>query len=176
MSEETRSLWEIYDSEKELWRRGRSILLLIGLLCFILQALFIAAAVSVGNVDRVLIFGVMVALFWLQFYFVWIGVHWLRWLWGAWNLAAGFCLLIWAWRDSGMETLSGSASLIIGFYLCFSPSIYFFAKRQRETVRWKESLLFGLVCFLVLLTIGAGIIGLAGFRMQRARVVMYICR
>jgi hypothetical protein len=165
---EARSLWEIYDSETELWRRGRVILVLIGLFHFGSQGILILSALFNGNLERTFIIAGTVVLFWLLFYFVWIGVHWVRFIWGGWNMIAGFCLLIWAWRDmSGFETLAGSISLLIGAYLCFSPPVYFFAKRQREIVHWPESLLFGAVCFLMLLSIAAATICFSAFRQQR---------
>jgi hypothetical protein len=170
MAEETRSLWEVYDSEVELWRRGRVALVVIALFHFALQGLVIAAFEISGNVERLVWFGISVVFFWLLFYFVWIGVQWLRWVWGGWDLLSGFCFLIWAWRDeSGVETVFGTAGLLIGFFLCFSPSIYFFAKRQRETVRWTESLLIAGACLLSLLSIGAVIIGLSAFRELQAQ-------
>jgi hypothetical protein len=165
MSEESRSLWEVLISETELWRRGRTILILIGLSHFVLQLLILLGALSFGNAERGLMFGVAVAIFWLQFYFVWIGVQWLRWFWGAWDMIIGFCLLIWAWRDSsGFETFAGCGSFVTGFYLCFSPSIYFFAKRQKETVRWMEAIVVSGVWFLILLSIGMVAIGFVVYR------------
>jgi hypothetical protein len=164
---ETRSLWEVYDSETEAWRRGRIILIYVGLFHFVFQVLVVAAQVIIGNLDRVLTFGVIIVFFWLLFYFVWIGVHWIRWLWGGWNLTAGFCLLIWAWRDeSGLETLGGTISFLVGAYLC-SPSVYFFANRQKEIVRWRESLLFGAVCVLMVCSIAAASFALWEFGEQR---------
>jgi hypothetical protein len=161
MSPGTPSLWEIYDTDKDLWRRGRIILATIGLFYFTSQCLILAAAIFTGNLERALALAITAVLFWLLFYFIWIGVHWIRWIWGGWNLILGFCMLIWAWRDeSGMETLAACISLLIGSYLCLSPSVLFFARRQREIVRWDESLLIGAVCFLILLGIAAGGIGL----------------
>ena len=126
------------------------------------------AALLIGSFERVLIFGFGPVVFWSLFYFVWIGIHWIRFIWGVWNISVGFCLLIWAWRDmSGPEAISGSICLFIGGCLCFSPSIYFFAKRQREFVHWPESLLVGAVCFLMLCSIGLGTIGFSVFRQQR---------
>ena len=159
MSEETRSLWEIYDSEVPPWRRGRTILICIAFFHFLLQCLLAIGLALSGNLDRIFFFGLAAVLFWLQFYFVWIGVRWLRWLWGAWNIATGFCLIIWAWRDlSAIETFFGSMNMVIGVYL-FSPSVYFFAKRQKQTIRWKESLLFAAGCFLIMCNIAAAAVG-----------------
>jgi hypothetical protein len=164
---ETRSLWEQLDSEVELWRRGRLFLIGIGLYHFITQIGLILATAFQGNLERSVLVAATAVLFWLLFYCVWIGLHWIRWVWGAWNLVIGFCLLIWGWRDqSAIETVSGTITFCIGFVLCFSPSIYFFACRQRQSVRWLEAGLIGVVCFLVLLTIGISSIGLFAVRRE----------
>jgi len=167
MTSEPRSLWELYDSPVEPWRRGRSVLILIGLAHFVLQSLVLLSALLVGDTDHFFIFAVAIVFFWLQFYFVWIGVHWVRWIWGAWDIATGFCLLIWAWRDeNGWEALFGSLAFLAGFYLCLSPSVYFFAKRQKERVRWRESLLIAGISCLVLLSIAAMALGMFAFRQE----------
>ena len=170
MPEEQRSLWEVYHSETEPWKRGRSALISLGLFYFVLQTLTVASAVLVGNLDRIFAFSVGIVLFWLQFYFIWIGVHWVRWVWGGWNMALGFCWLIWGWRfDNGLLLAFGSITFLIGGYLCFSPSIHFFALRQRELVRWKESLLIAIACFFMLVSIGLGAFGTGVYREHRKR-------
>jgi hypothetical protein len=129
MTEGGRSLWELYHSEVPPWKRGRTILACIALSHFVLQCLLALAFVLDGSAVRVCAFGFAAVIFWLLFYFVWIGVAWLRWLWGVWNLATGFCLLIWAWRDlSELETLFGheyghrSLSLFaVGLFFCQAP-------------------------------------------------------
>ena len=161
MSDGPRSLWEQYASEVELWRRGRLILVLIALLHFLLQALVILALLLAGNVERFTLFAAITVVFWLQFYFVWAGVHWVRWLWGVWDMVTGFCLIIWAWRDTSTgETVLGTAAFLTGFYLCFSPSIYLFAKRQKESAWWGEWILLAGVCCLLLCSIAAMATGL----------------
>jgi hypothetical protein len=165
--EESRSLWEQLDSKIEPLRRGRIILISIAAFYIITQSLILAATIFLGDIERFLIFGVGAVFFWLLFYFAWIGVHWIRWLWGGWNLIIGFCLLIWAWRDmSGLETLSAAIAVLIGAYL-LSPSVYFFASEQRKMVRGKEAVLLAVVCLLVLCSIGAGMTGLWMLRNQR---------
>jgi hypothetical protein len=76
---------------------------------------------------------------------------------------------MWAWRDlSALETVWATISLIVGAYLC-SPSVYFFAKQQKGTVGWKESLLFAAACLLLLCNIAATALGFWGFREARRR-------
>ncbi len=170
MAEETRSLWEQFDSDVEPWKRGRSYLIWIGIFQFFTQGLVIAAAALTGNFERAAGMAIASVLFWLLFYFVWIGKHWFRWLWGAWNLINGFCLLIWAWRDSSAsETVSGALTFAIGFVLCFSSSIYFFACRQRESIRWRESVVVAVVCAILLLGVLTTLLGLVSLREQWRR-------
>jgi hypothetical protein len=120
MPPETRSLWEQLDSEVEPWRRGRIVLGSIGTFNFLLQSAVLFAAVKEGNLEAVVLFGSVCAVFWLLFYFIWIGVQWIRWLAGAWCALNGFILLIWALTDSnGLFATIGSVNLIVGVYLCF---------------------------------------------------------
>ena len=169
MTEGGRSLWELYDSEVPPWKGGRTILACIALSHFVLQCLVALAFVLGGSAVRVFAFGFVAVIFWLLFYFVWIGVAWLRWLWGVWNLATGFCLLIWAWRDlSGLETVFGTMNMVIGAYL-FSPSVYFFARHQKKTTHWKEALLFVAGCFLIMCNVAAVAFGFWFFLEQHRR-------
>ena len=133
----------------------------IGTLNFLLQAIVFIRAVKEGNIESLVLFGSVCAVFWLLFYFIWIGVQWIRWLAGAWCGLNGFILLIWALTDSnGLFATIGSINLIIGTYLCFSSSVYFFAKHQQERRDWLHSLAVGSVFVLLFLTFIAGSIGL----------------
>lgn len=171
MPQESKSIWELYhSSELVLWRRGRIVLIAIGAFYFVTQGLVLSVEILSGNIERLLSLAIGVTFFWLLFYLIWIGVHWVRWIWGALNLIAGFFLLIWSWRDDNVfEFLGGGISLIIGSYLCLGPSVYFFAKHQREFVRWKEALLFGAVCVLALSSVGAAAFGLFAYRAEQLR-------
>src|SRR5690349_21691470 len=90
MTNETRSLWEIAASEVEPWRRGRSQLVGFGFVTLLFQVLEVAIGIAAGNLDYVFAFSTGSILFWFPFYLVWIGVTWLRWVLGAWNLITGF--------------------------------------------------------------------------------------
>jgi hypothetical protein len=169
MSNETRSLWEVYESETEPWKRGRTILVLIGLFYFIIQALFFAVATFAGSVEQTVVFAVNALVFWFVFYLIWIGVHWLRWVCGAWNIVLGFCLIIWGWRDvNPVDAILGVICFVIGVCFCLSPSVYVFAHRQRESMRWIEAVLIAAACFLALLSLGAAFLGLSFLHQQRA--------
>lgn len=161
MPQDTRSLWEQLDSEVEPWRRGRMVLIIIGTFYFLLQVSVFIATVKDGNIEGVLVFGSACAVFWLLFYFIWIGVQWVRWVAGAWSGINGFIFLIWALTDSnGLFAAVGSINLIIGAYLCLSPSVYFFAKHQQEKRNWLHSLAVGVVFVLLFITFVIGSVGL----------------
>jgi hypothetical protein len=169
-SNETRSLWEVYESETEPWKRGRMILVLVGLFYSITQGLIFAATIFSGNIEWALIFAVNVVFFWFLFYLIWIGIHWIRWICGAWNTVLGFCLIIWGWRDSNAFGAGlGTLCFLIGIYLCLSPSVYEFARRQRESVRWKEALLIAVVCLLIVGSLGTALLGLGFVHLQREK-------
>jgi hypothetical protein len=170
MSNETRSLWEIYDSETEPWKKGRMILILVGFFYLLTQGLIFAATILSGNIEWTLTFAVNAVFCWFLFYLIWIGVHWIRWICGAWNAVLGFCLIIWGWRDGDAFGAGlGAICLLIGIYLCLSPSVYEFARRQRETVRWKEALLIAVVCLLVIGSFGSALLGLGLVQLQREK-------
>jgi len=168
MTNDTRSLWEVYESETEPWKKGRSILILTGLFYFVMQALIFAATVLSGFVETTVILAGNAVVFWFLFYLIWVGVHWIRWVCGAWNMILGFCLIIWGWRDSNpIVAALGVIAFIIGVCFCLSPSVYLFARRQRENMRWQEAVLIGVVCFFVLGSLGIGFVGLQFVHQQR---------
>ena len=132
------------------------------------QAAIAVAAISLGAIEQLLLFCIGYVLFWLLFYFIWIGVHWIRWLAGACAGAIGFCWLIWGFGASNAIMVSfGVINLLIAGYFCLSPSVYFFAKRQRETIRWTEAAAVGAVCLLLLCSIAAALTGLWAYRNEQ---------
>ena len=161
MPQDTRSLWEQLDSEVEPWRRGRMALLTIGAFYFVLQVAVFIAAVREGNIEAVLVFGSTCSVCWLLFYFIWIGVQWIRWLVGAWTGLVGFCFLIWGWRDeNGFLIVAATINILVATYFCLSSSVYFFAKHQQERRSWLYSLVVGAVFVLLFLTFIIGSVGL----------------
>ena len=141
----------------------------IAVLCVGVQVFFAVSELLLGNLDRFLVFSVNTVGYWLLFYFLWIGIHWLRWVWGVWNLGFGFCWLIWALRDmSGPEALGGTMCLLIGALL-LSPAVYFFTREQRTKLCWSEVVLAGTACLLVLGSIIASLFGLWSVRNERLR-------
>jgi hypothetical protein len=167
MPSEQRSLWEQFDSEVEPWRRGRMVLIVIALLNFSFQALIFAAGVIVGETEGLLKLAAVSVLFWLQFYFIWIGVHWIRWVAGAWSGLVGFAYLIWGWRDGNAPLIVfGCINLLVGTYLGLSPSVYFFAKRQQERRNWLHSLAVAAVFGLLFVSFYFGSAGLFAYKRQ----------
>jgi hypothetical protein len=167
MAEETRSLWEQFDSDVEPWRRGRAVLIMIAGGYLILQALSITADIAVGNIERLLAFSTGCVIFWLLFYLIWIGVHWVRWVVGGWSAVLGFVWLIWGIRsDDPMRLFFAVANLLIGSYFCLSSSVHFFAKRQREKRNWTRSLLVAAAIGLLFLSFYFGSVGLLAYRHQ----------
>jgi hypothetical protein len=168
MRQEDRSVWDQLYWDVEPWRRGRVVLVWIAALNFLLQALDVALQIVLGDIERVLFLAAVFVLLWLQFYLIWIGIHWIRWIAGAWTGVTGFCFLIWGVRDNNpIVALLGAINLVVATYLCLSPSVYAFAQRQRETVRWKEAVAIAAICLLILGSIAAGLVGVWQLRAQQ---------
>jgi hypothetical protein len=163
---ETTALWrEVVIGDTEPWRRGRLFLVAVAILSLLSQGFVLLSGIIAGYIEFVLVQGIVSLLFWFQFYFIWIGIHWVRWFNGGLNALYGFALLIWGFRDGNtISGIIGLYSLVVGCYMAFAPSVYFFAKRQRETVRRGEALAIALVFLVLLGTLFAGIFGLVGYR------------
>jgi hypothetical protein len=171
MTPEARPLWkEVVVGDTEPWRRGRVFLILLASIALLLQGLAVASIIITGAIEMLLVQGVFALIFWLQFYFIWIGIHWVRWLTGGWSALYGFALIIWGFRDgSAIVGGIGLYSFVMGCYLAFAPSVYFFAKRQRETIRGMESFAIALVFLVLLGSLVAGVVGLVGYKANLER-------
>jgi hypothetical protein len=167
---EPEPLWRSVVGDPEPWRRGRLFLVVLASITFLLQALWLLSLIIIGDIERLLLAGIVTLIFWLSYYFIWIGVHWVRWLVGGWNALSGFALVIWGMRDgAGLTVFAGVYSLGVGAYLGFAPAVYFFAKRQHETVRRGESLGIAGVFLLLLGSLTAGVLGLLGHKANLER-------
>ena len=143
-------LWQSVVGDTEPWRRGRLFLILVGVVTFCFQCTAIGLRIAIGDLEGLLVTAIYLLIFWLQFYLIWIGLHWVRWLNGGWSALIGFVLVIWGWRDqSTIAVVFGVYSLCVGVYMALAPSVYFFAKRQRERIRWGESILVAAVLLLL---------------------------
>src|SRR5437764_1996845 len=128
---EPEPLWRAVVGETETWRRGRIFLIVFTAIAALNQILLFGLMILNGAIEALLTFGFGAALFWLQFYFIWIGVHWVRWMNAAFTGIWGLALLIWGFLDSNtFEALSGTYALVVASCLAIVPSIYFFAERQ----------------------------------------------
>jgi hypothetical protein len=165
MRDDTRSLWEQYDSEIEPWRRGRMILVLIGLFSLVLQALNIMSQIALANVELLLPTISTFVVFWLLFYLIWIGINWIRWLAAAWCGVVGFIHLIRGWVDgNSFLVVFGCIDLTVGVYLGASSSVYFFAKRQREKRNWIRVVSVAMVLALVFAGAFVASVGLSAYK------------
>lgn len=158
-------LWRVVVGDTEPWRRGRLFLIIFGVLAVLTHLVILAALILSGTVEALLITAIFVLLFWFQFYFIWIGVHWVRWLNGLINSAYGFYLFFWGvgW-SSWVLILGGLYTFAVGVYLALAPSVYFFAQRQRETKRWGEAIAMAVVFLLLLLALGTAVLGLLHYK------------
>jgi hypothetical protein len=162
---EIQPLWKEVVGDPEPWRRGRLFLVAVGILTLLSQAFVVVSGILAGFLEFVLVQGIVALIFWLQFYFIWIGIHWVRWFNGGLSALYGFALVIWGFRDGNpISWITGVYSFVVGCYLAFAPSVYFFAKRQRETVRRGESLAIAFVFLVLFGTLVAGIFGLVASR------------
>jgi hypothetical protein len=157
-TEEPPSLWNF--GEIEPWRRGRNTLLLFASLTAIGQLLIAALLVVFDDYRLLLISGILWLLFWMQFYLVWIGWNWVRWLNALVLTSSGFIQLIWGMRgESGFHIVSGIYLIGMGAVLGLAPSIYAFARRQRERIGWREIVLTAAAFVLLIFTLMSALFG-----------------
>jgi hypothetical protein len=162
-------LWKtVVVGETEPWRRGRLFLIFYAVINLANQGILLADLVFRGLLDPLIFSGAIAVLFWLQFYFIWIGVSWIRWVHAGLVLLIGFALTIWGvlygvplWIGVGLLNFA------LGAYLGLAPSVFFFGQRQRENRRWIDALVVAGVFLLVLGSLAAGVAGLAGYRASR---------
>lgn len=163
-------LWRVVVGETEPWRRGRLFLILLAIWQFLSQIVLLGSQVIHGSLEAIVSLVLWSLIFWLSFYFIWIGVHWVRWISGGFSCLVGFAKIIWGWRDgSALFVLDGTIGLCLGSYLALAPSIYFFALRQKAQVRWKENLAVAAVFALLLLSAGTTLVALQVYKSHLER-------
>lgn len=163
--EQPEPLWREVVGDTEPWRRGRLFLVLLAIWALISQLLLIGSQILVGRIDVVLAAAIGALIWWLLFYFIWIGVHWVRWLSAGFSGLMAFANLIWGiLYGNPVRLIDGLIAFPLAAYLGLAPSVYFFARRQKETVRWKESLIVGAVFALLLVSFGTGLVTLASYK------------
>ena len=166
-SDQPEPLWREVVGNTEPWRRGRLFLIALAIFELVIQSLRIAGEILLGRIELVIGACIGAIVFWLLFYFIWIGVHWIRWLIGGLLALVAFANLIWGIRDGNtLRLIDGIISFPIAAYLALAPSVYHFAVRQKEVVRWKESLIVAAVFALLFVSAGATLIPLARYKAQ----------
>lgn len=161
-------LWREVVGDTEPWRRGRLFLVLLAAAKFLIQLFLIGSQLLAGNLELVIYLMVGAILFWLAFYFIWIGVHWVRWLAGGWSCLFGFAQLIWGVRDGSVLLLvDGTIGFAAGAYLALAPSVYFFAQHQRARSRGLENLIVAAVMFILLASCAVSAVGFWAYRSAR---------
>ncbi len=161
-SDDPEPMWRTVVGDTEPWRRGRVFLVALAVWTLLSQSLVLGSEILLGRIEILLLGGAGALIFWLLFYFIWIGVHWVRWLTGGFLMLVSFAHLIWGIRDGNtIRLIDGSIGFPIAAYLGLAPSVYFFALRQKETVRWLESIVVATVLGLVFVSLGTVIFALA---------------
>jgi hypothetical protein len=167
-ADEAESLW-LY-GEPEAWRRGRTALLVFAALGAVSQCVIAALFVTADQIDPLFGFVPVWLLFWLQFYLIWIGWHWVRWVAASTIAVLGFWQLVWSVHTySGLQLTAGAFFLLFGAYVGFAPSVHLFAKRQRERISILHGLAVAAVFILLFASMFAGIVGIAAFRARIER-------
>jgi hypothetical protein len=158
-------LWRQAIPDLEPWRRGRAAIIVVSAVIVAGEGALIIAAMLSGDIHAFFVKLITGWLASLLLYFVWIGQNWARWLmaplfgaYGCWGFVWGIVL------GDGLTIVSGLASFIIFSYLAISPSVYAFARHQREHgSSWQTFAITG-IFFLSLLGLGSGFYGFYNYQ------------
>jgi hypothetical protein len=159
MGPEADPLWKQVLGDAEPRRRGREAIIVVTIVILLGEAARLVAALMSGDLSS---FFLQVTVAWavaLLLYFVWIGQTWARWLLAPIFAINGCWDFIWGIVGSdGLRLLIGIGELIVFVYLAISPSVYVFARHQRERIsRWEVLAISGI--FLVtFVSIGSAIL------------------
>ena len=151
-------LWLEAIPDREPWRRGRDAICFITFFLLLGEAAFIARSVLEGDLRTFLLAAGLGGLGCIFLFFIWVGRNWPRWIIAPFFALAGFANLIWGIRDGdGALFIAGFGGLIFFAYLALAPSVYAFARHQRERIRLGESLIVAAVFVLLLGSLGSGL-------------------
>jgi hypothetical protein len=157
---EPEPLWLQSIPDREPWRRGRDAICFITLFILLGQAVLLAWSIMQGNVPTFFLCVAVDALACFFLYFIWIGRNWPRWIIAPLFACSGFASVIWGITEgNGPVFLTGIGGLVFFSYLAFVPSVYAFARHQRERITLAESLVVALVFLLLLSSVGSGLFG-----------------
>lgn len=165
MSPEAGPLWREVLGDAEPLRRGRHAVIVVSILILLGEAVIVVAALMSGDPHEFfiqLLIGWVVALL---LYFVWIGQTWARWLLAPIFLIDGCWNFIWGIIGSdGLRIVLGIGELIVFVYLAISPSVYVFARAQRERINRWEVLAISGVFLLILVSFGSGVLAFYNYQ------------
>jgi hypothetical protein len=159
MTPEAGPLWREVLGDAEPHRRGREAIIVVSVLILLGEAAKVVATMMGGDVPVFFLRVVTAWLVSLLLYFVWIGQTWARWLLapvfginGCWDFIWGIV------GSDGLRIVVGIGELIVFCYLVISPSVYVFAREQRERIKRWEVLAISGVFLLVLGSVGSAIL------------------
>ncbi len=151
-------LWLEAIPDREPWRRGRDAICFITFFLLLGEAAFIGWSILQGDLRIFLLAAGLGGLGCIFLYFIWVGRNWPRWIIAPFFALAGFASLIWGIRDGdGPLLLAGIGGLIFFSYLALAPSVYAFARHQRERIKLGESLVVAAVFMLLLASLGSAL-------------------
>ncbi len=129
---EPQPLWREAIPDPEPWRRGRTAVVLIGVLIIVGEIAMIISAMMESEIETML---VRIITTWgalLVLYLIWIGQNWARWIIAPIFAAHGCWDVVWGIIGGGNELLPGRArrahhlllprNLSRGICLCSSPT------------------------------------------------------
>lgn len=166
MIEDTQEpLWRAIVGDTEAWRKGRLFLIAFAILNLVTDAVALTELVLSALPVFLTIYVAYRLLFWLQFYCIWIGVHWVRWFLGGLLVIFGFCQFIWSFDSgSGLMGSVGVFYIVTGIFLAVAPPVYQFAVRQKENRNWPEMIGTAVVGAILFTGLTAGVLALLRFQ------------
>ena len=157
-ADEPQSIWAFGDPEP--WRQGRAAILWISLLVLLVQSGLILWSFFSGDVREVILRALAGCFACLLLFLTWIGQNWVRWLVAPFFAFYGLRSVVWGvvYQRGGLLMI-GIGTLIVFAYLAFSPSVYAFARRQRERATVLETLIVGAGFLLVMASLASALLG-----------------
>jgi hypothetical protein len=159
MAPEADPLWRQVLGDAEPRRRGREAIIVVSVLILLGEAGKVVGAMMSGNIPAFFFQLVIAWLVALLLYFVWIGQTWARWILapvfginGCWDFIRGII------GGDGFRIAIGAGELLVFCYLAISPSVYAFAREQRERINRWEVLAISGIFLLVLGSVGCAIL------------------
>ncbi len=158
MTPEDSPLWLQAIPDREPWRRGRDAVCFITFFILLAEAAFLTWSIIQGNLNIFLLAVGVGAVAFLFLFFIWIGRNWPRWILAPFFACGGFACFVWGITEgNGPLLLLGIGGLIFFSYLVLAPSVYAFARHQRERINLLEGLIVAAVFVLLMGSLGCGL-------------------